>query len=285
MTTSWKETENEVLELRLLQEAILMKYGYDFRDYSQASFKRRIQLRMTASGLSTVSEAIHHVLYDGEFFDALLNDLSVNVTEMFRDPDFFRAIREEVLPELAEQPFLKIWHAGCATGEEVYTMAILLYELGMLDRAKIFATDINGEVIARAREGVFPISRMRDYTGDYQRAGGERTFADYYTAHYDSAMMKSFLKENIIFADHNLVSDAGFGEMNIIVCRNVLIYFNRDLQNRVVGLFSDSLNTGGFLCIGSRESIRFTKASVDFDAFNRRQRIYRRKVPITEGGT
>lgn len=282
MSIAWKEAENELLELRLLQEAILLKYGYDFRDYSQASFKRRIKLRMSTSGLSTVSETIHRVLYDSSFFDALLNDLSINITEMFRDPEFFRAIREDVLPEFADEPFLKVWHAGCATGEEVYSMAILLYELGILDRAKIFATDINSDVIARAREGVFPIERMRAYTSDYQRAGGKSTFADYYTAHYDSAMMHSFLKKNIIFADHNLVSDAGFGEMNIIVCRNVLIYFNRDLQNRVVDLFSDNLCAGGFLCVGNRESIRFTRASADFEEFNRRQRIYKRRAIRTE---
>lgn len=276
MSTAWKKIENEALELRLLQEAIFLKYGYDFRDYSEASFKRRVHLRMGSSGLSTVSEAIHRVLHDPDFFDMLLNDLSINVTEMFRDPDFFRTIRDQVLPQLMDQPFLKIWHAGCATGEEVYTMAILLYELGILDRAKIFATDINCIVIARASEGVFPIERMRAYTANYQRAGGKRAFADYYTAHYDSAIMKSFLKKNIIFADHNLVSDAGFGEMDIIVCRNVLIYFNRDLQDRVVQLFSGNLSAGGFLCIGNRESIRFTKASADFEEFDRTQRIYRR---------
>ncbi len=277
MSTPWEEAENESLELRLLQEAILLKYGYDFRDYSQASLKRRVHLRMAASSLSTVSEAIHRVLHDPDFFDLLLSDLSINVTEMFRDPEFFRAIRDQVLPQLAGQPFLKIWHAGCATGEEVYTMAVLLYELGILDRAKIFATDINRIVIARASEGVFPIERMRSYTTNYQRAGGKKSFADYYTAHYDSAVIKSFLKKNIIFADHNLVSDAGFGEMDIIVCRNVLIYFNRDLQDRVVKLFSDNLSAGGFLCIGTRESIRFTKASADFETFNRVQRIYKYK--------
>jgi chemotaxis protein methyltransferase CheR len=280
----WEETESEILELRLLQDAIFLKYGYDFRDYSQASLKRRVFHRMKASGLSNVSEAIHLVLTDPDFFNALLCDLSINVTEMFRDPDFFEAIRNQLLPELMNRPFLKIWHAGCATGEEVYAMAILLYELKILDRTKIFATDINAMVVDRAKQGVFPMDRMRMYTSNYQRAGGTRAFANYYTAQYDSAVMKSFLKKNIIFADHNLVGDSGFGEMDLIVCRNVLIYFNRNLQDRVIRLFSDNLGEGGFLCVGNRESIRFAKASEDFEEFNRTLRIYRRK-PTTRVGS
>jgi chemotaxis protein methyltransferase CheR len=276
-TPAWETTENDAIELRLLLDAILLKYGYDFRDYSRASLKRRVQKRMQASHVTTISEMIHRVLQEPEFFDRLLGDLSINVTEMFRDPPFFRALREQVLPALAERPFLKIWHAGCATGEEVYSMAILLAEAGLIDRTRIIATDMSEAVITRAREGVYSLELMRDGTSQYQRSGGTGSFGDYYAAQYDSAIMVPDLRRNIVFAVHNLAVDGSIGEMDLVVCRNVLIYFNRDLQDRVASLFASSLAEDGFLCLGAKESIRFTGVSTLFEEFVHGRRIYRRR--------
>jgi len=278
--------ENESLEIRLLLEAICLKYGYDFRSYAKASIKRRIRRRLEAAGLDSISEMQHRVIYDMAFFERLLLDFSISVTEMFRDPSFFRALRERVLPLLDEQPFVRIWHAGCATGEEVYSMAILLREAGLYDRAQIYATDFNEVVLAQAREGIFPINRIREYTANYQAAGGAESFANYYVARYDSAIMDKSLRDNVVFAAHNLVTDAVFNEMDLIVCRNVLIYFNRELQDRVFQLFVDSLRDGGFLCIGSKETLRFTTCADRFESIGGRERIYRKgadPAPVSAG--
>jgi len=186
-----------------------------------------------------------------------------------------------VLPQFEKQPHLRIWHAGCATGEEVYSMAILLHEAGMYERSLIYATDLNEAVIQDAREGIYPVGRLQDYTANYQKAGGSESFADYYTARYESVIMRSFLKENIVFSAHNLVTDGAFNEMDIIVCRNVLIYFDRTLQGRIFRLFSDSLVGGGVLCIGTKESVRFSSCAKEFSEFGPGERIYRKKV---EGG-
>lgn len=271
------EIENEKIEIELLLHAIYLKYGYDFRNYAKASIKRRIQHTLSSSGMELISEMQHRVLYDKQFFERLLLDFSINVTEMFRDPIFYKAFRKQVIPVLKMQPFIKVWHAGCATGEEVYSVAILLKEEGLLGKAQVYATDLNEEVIKKAKEGIYPIEKMKQYTGNYKKAGGLASFADYYTARYDSAIMDSSLKENIVFATHNLVTDSVFAEMDLIVCRNVLIYFNRQLQNRVLRLFRDSLCEGGLLCLGSKESIRFSQISDDFEDVAKREKIYRKQ--------
>ncbi len=275
--------ENEELEIGALLEAIYQKYGYDFRGYSRASVKRRVRRRLARSGLGSISEMLHEVLYDGAFFESLLLELSINVTEMFRDPPFFRALREKVVPVLAGQRFIRVWHAGCATGEEVYSMAIVLREMGLYDRAQIYATDMNEVALNRAREGIYPLAQIQEYTANYQKAGGTESFGDYYTARYDSAIMEQSLREHLVFSDHNLVTDGVFGEMDLVICRNVLIYFGRALQNQVVELFRDSLREGGFLLIGSKESLRFMECGADFDVFLKKERVYRRKFRIEPG--
>ena len=271
-----KTRENENIEIDLLIQAIYLKYGYDFNDYSKASIRRRVLGRLSKSGLSTISEMQHKLLYDQRFFEELLLDLTINVSEMFRDPSFFKAVREMVAPALKKLPFIKVWHAGCATGEEVYSMAILLREEGIFDVATIYATDVNEAVLEKAKKGIFPIDKMKDFTRNYGLAGGLASFADYYTARYDGTIMDRGLRKNIVFSDHNLVTDGVFGEMDLIICRNVLIYFNRDLQDRVFGLFTDSLRTGGFLCLGSKETMMFSKYANSFETAVKKEKIYRR---------
>jgi chemotaxis protein methyltransferase CheR len=200
---------------------------------------------------------------------------------MFRDPTFYRLIRAHVVPELKKLPFLKVWHAGCSSGEEVYSLAIVLKEEGLYERTQIYATDINEVILQKARQGIFPINRLQQYTQNYQKAGGREAFSDYYAAHYDHVVMDKSLKENVLFSDHNLATDGVFGEMNLIMCRNVLIYFNRELQNRVFGLFCDSLSEEGFLCLGSKESIRFSDYSKNFLDIDRDARIYRKHSAAT----
>jgi chemotaxis protein methyltransferase CheR len=272
-----ESVENENLEVRLLLEAIFQKYGYDFRQYTKASIKRRILQRVERGGFDSITQLQRAVIYDRKAFEALLLDLTINVTEMFRDPPFFQALREEVLPSLAREEFVKIWHAGCATGEEIYSMAILLKEAGLYDKARIYATDLDEAVLAKARAGIFPADRIKEYTANYQRAGGGESFGDYYTARYDGAIMDKSLRKNIVFADHNLATDGVFAEVDMVVCRNVLIYFGRELQERAVGLFTDSLRQGGFLCIGSKESLRLLACGERFEPLVEEQKIYRKR--------
>jgi chemotaxis protein methyltransferase CheR len=271
------DTDTEDLEIQLLLEAIYLKYGYDFRDYARASVKRRILRRLTLSRLKNLAEMQHTLLHEVEFFEMLLSDLSINVTEMFRDPSFYRALREEVIPLLKTYPFIKIWHAGCATGEEVYSMAILLKEEGLYKRTQIYATDFNDVVLQKAKEGIYSVENIKEYTMNYQKAGGKNSFVDYYTAKHHHIIMDRSLKAQLVFANHNLGTDKVFGEMNLIVCRNVLIYFNRDLQNRVLKLFYDSLCHYGFLCLGSKESIKFSSCAPHFEPFVENEKIYRKK--------
>ena len=276
-----KTNESEKIEFDLILQAIYQKYGYDFRDYAKASIRRRLRYRLTQSNLKTISEMQHKLLNDKEFFDSLLLDLTINVTEMFRDPSFFKTIREIVIPEFKKQPFIKVWHAGCSSGEEIYSTAILLKENGMYESSLIYATDTNEVVLDKAKSGIFPIEKMKDFTVNYRKAGGLASFADYYTAKYDSAIMDNSLKKNIVFSNHNLVTDGVFGEMDMIMCRNVLIYFNRELQDRVFRLFMDSLRPGGFLCLGSKETIRFSSYSDNFENVAEKEKIYRRVgVPL-----
>ena len=271
--------ENEKIEIDLILQAIYQKYGYDFRDYAKASIRRRLRYRLSQSNLKTISEMQHKLINDKKFFDRLLLDLTINVTEMFRDPTFFKVLREIVISELKKQPFIKVWHAGCSSGEEIYSTAILLKENGMYESSLIYATDTNELVLDKAKSGIFPIEKMKDFTVNYRKAGGLASFADYYTARYDNAIMDNSLKKNIVFSNHNLVTDSVFGEMDLIMCRNVLIYFNRELQERVFRLFRDSLRPGGFLCLGSKETVRFSSLSEDFENVIENEKIYRRIAP------
>jgi len=270
------EKDIENIELDLLLQAIYQRYGYDYRNYAKASVRRRVRYRMQQEGCGNIAELLHNVLYSPEYFERLFLDLSINVTEMFRDPQFYLAVRQFVAPKLREYPFLKVWHAGCSTGEEVYSMAVLLKEEGVYDRLQIYATDMNQMVLQKAKAGIYPINRQQMYTANYQKAGGKESFSDYYSAHYDHVVVDKSLRENILFSDHNLATDGVFGEMNLIVCRNVLIYFNRELQNRVFGLFYDSLCEGGYLCLGSKESIRFSDYANRFEDVVREEKIYRK---------
>lgn len=266
----------ERLEMELLLEAIFRHYGYDFRQYAPSSLRRRLNKRLEAEGLSTFSALQDRVLHDAAAMEALLRDMSVNVTGMFRDPTFFRALREKVVPMLRTYPSVRVWHAGCASGEEVYAMAILLEEEGLYERSRLYATDMNAEALERARSGIFPIARMREYTTNYQQAGGTRSFSEYYTASYGAALFHARLRENVLFAQHNLATDTSFSEFNVILCRNVLIYFDRNLKARTLRLFGDSLSPSGFLCLGRRESLRFTNVEGEFEELDAKERIYRR---------
>lgn len=265
------------IELRMLMEAIFLKYSHDFRDYTGASQKRRVLHAMAEMGCKTVSQLQSRVLHEPGAFSQLLQYLTIPVTEMFRDPSYYIGLREQVLPVLGTYPSLKIWVAGCSTGEEVYSLAILLKEEGLLERCIIYATDINPQSLEKARKGVFPLEHMRSYTANYQAAGGRCAFSDYYTAAYNAALFDRSLCENITFADHSLATDAVFAETQFISCRNVMIYFNKRLQERALGLFHDSLCHRGFLGLGSKESIDFSAYGPKFEAVVRRDRLFRKK--------
>ncbi|GLC24017.1 CheR family methyltransferase [Roseisolibacter agri] len=266
----------ERLEIELLLEAVYRHYGFDFRGYAYASLRRRAWKRIQAERLETVSDLQAAVLHDPEVLDRLLDDLSVNVTAMFRDPNFFLAFREKVVPLLRTYPFFRIWHAGCSTGEEVYSMAILLEEEGLYDRARIYATDMNERVLRQARAGIFPLERMQEYTDNYIRAGGRRSFSEYYTAGYDGALFDPALLRNVVFAQHNLVTDRSFSEFNAILCRNVLIYFDKSLQTRVHRLFYDSLAKFGVLALGGKETLRFSAFEECFEQLAPAEKVYRK---------
>lgn len=268
--------EVERLEIELLLEGVYRHYGFDFRSYAYASLKRRLWKRIHAEGLPTVSSLQERVLHDPGMMERLLLDLSVNVTAMYRDPTFYRAFREKAVPLLRTYPFVRLWHAGCSTGEEVFSMAILLEEEGLYDRARIYATDINELVLRQAKTGIFPLEKMQDYTQNYLRAGGKRSFSEYYTAGYDGAIFNTSLLRNVVFAQHNLVTDRSFAEFNVILCRNVMIYFDRELQNRVHGLFYGSLSKFGLLALGSKESLRFTDYEDRYEPLDVKEKIYRR---------
>jgi chemotaxis protein methyltransferase CheR len=266
----------EALEIRLLLEAVHQRYGFDFREYAPASLKRRLWRRVRAERVGTISALQEKVLHDPPAMQRLLLDLSISVTSMFRDPSFYVAFREQVCPLLATYPFTRIWNAGCATGEETYSLAIVLHEAGLYDRCRIYATDINEAVLEDARLGVFPLAKMQEYTANYIKAGGTTSFSDYYTAAYDGAQFNRSLVENVVFAQHNLVSDGSFNEFNVVVCRNVMIYFDRTLQERVLALFDESLARFGVLALGHKESIRFTSLAPRYEELNATERLYRK---------
>ena len=268
--------ELERVEIDLLLEGVYRHYGFDFRSYAYASLKRRLWKRIEAEGLSTISQLQNLVLHDTAAMERLLLDLSVTVSAMFRDPSFYVAFRERVVPTLRTYPFIRMWHAGCSTGEEVHSMAILLEEEGLYDRARIYATDINEVVLARARDGIYPVDRMQEYTQNYLKAGGRRSFSEYYTAKYDHALFNASLRRNVVFAQHNLVTDRSFSEFNVILCRNVMIYFDRKLQERVQQLFYESLPIYGYLALGNKESLRLSKFEEFFEPVDAKERIYRR---------
>jgi len=226
--------------------------------------------------LASISHIQHKLVYDPDFFASIIHYFSVNTTEMFRDPDFYLQIRDVVIPELAKHPFIRVWHAGCSTGEEVYSLSILLKESGLINKTQIYATDFNTKVLKEAEAGIFPIEQIKKYTTNYQSAGGKESFADYYTAKYNSIIIKHTLKRNILFSEHNLVTDSVFNEMNIIFCRNVLIYFNLILKNKVLGLFYNSLPIGGILCLGNKESLQFTDFDTQFRELIPEKRIYQK---------
>ena len=269
-------TTLERLEIELLLEAIYRHYGHDFRAYAFSSLRRRLWKRLEGEGLASFSALQALVLHDGEAMDRLLRDLSVSVTGMFRDPSFFLALRERVVPILRTYPFVRIWHAGCATGEEVYALAILLEEEGLYDRSRIYATDISSDALEKAKAGSYSLTRMREYTQNYLQAGGARSFSEYYSASGEVAVFDPQLRRNVLFAQHNLATDTSFSEFNVILCRNVMIYFDRKLKERVLGLFDSSLAPLGVFCLGRRESLRFTTAENDYEEFDARERIYRR---------
>ncbi|MHB1224895.1 MAG: CheR family methyltransferase [Gemmatimonadaceae bacterium] len=266
----------ERLEIELLLEGVYRQHGFDFRSYSYASLRRRLWRRARAEGLETVSALQDRVLHDPAVMERLLHDMSINVTAMFRDPDFYRSFREEVVPRLRTYPFVRIWHAGCSTGEEVVSMAILLREEGLHDRVRLYATDMSEVVLQRARSGIFPLARMQEYTENYQRAGGERAFSEYYNASYDGAVFDPSLLAPVVFSQHNLATDRGFSEFHVIVCRNVLIYFDRALQARVHSLFYESLATFGVLGLGVRESMRCSEYEDCYEPVNITQKLFRK---------
>lgn len=264
------------IELRLLMEAIYLKYSYDFRDYTLASQKRRVLHALTQLGLPSISALQDRVLRDAALFGRLLQFLTVPVSEMFRDPAYFLGLRRHVVPLLHTYSSVKVWVAGCSTGEEVFSLAILLREEGLLERTQIYATDINPASLEKARQGIFPLEAIRGYTANYQRAGGLRAFSDYYTAAYDAARFDPSLCADTIFADHSLATDSVFAETQLVSCRNVLIYFNRELQDRALGLFHESLSHRGFLGLGAKESIDFSAYAERFEPLARPERIYRK---------
>lgn len=254
----------EQVEMTLLLEAMARCRGYDFRNYSPASLKRRVTSFMAKSGCRQLSELIPRLIHDRNFFDEMLLEITVTVTEMFRDPAVYRSLRNHVVPILKTYPTLRIWHAGCSTGEEVYSMAILLEEEGLLGRTQIYATDINEAALRQAKDGIYGIEKIKEYTANYQQAGGQHSLSDYYHAKYDSVIMRRSLGDRIVFAQHNLISDASFGAMHLIVCRNVLIYFDETLQNRVLKLFQESLVSKGLLLLGTKESLLFSEVKDHF---------------------
>jgi chemotaxis protein methyltransferase CheR len=265
------------IELQLLIDAIYLRYHYDFRGYAEASLKRRLTTAMGRFGCQTLSQLQDKVLHEPSTFSAVLDFLTVPVSEMFRDPPFFLALRENVVPLLRTYPSLKVWVAGCSTGEEVYSLAILLREEGLLERTLIYATDINPQTLQKAEAGVYEVDRIAGFTDNHRRSGARSSLSDYYTAAYGRAVFDKTLKQNIVFSDHSLATDSVFAEVQLITCRNVLIYFNRELQDRALGLFREALCRRGFLGIGSKESLRFSVHAGAFEELVPEHRIYKRK--------
>jgi len=268
--------ELEKIEIELLLEGIYRHYGFDFRNYVYSSIRRRIWFRIQAERLKSVSSLQEKVLHDPRVMERLQSDFSIYITEMFRDPPFFESFRKKVVPLLKELPFVRIWHAGCSTGEEVYSMAILLHEEGLYHKTKIYATDMNGDLLKKAKKGLYPLDKMRAYRDNYQLAGGMNDFAEFFKVCDNKVVFHPFLTQNLVFAQHNLAIDHSFNEFHVIICRNVLIYFDKVLQNRVHGLFYESLAPSGFLGLGSKEDISFNNYSHCYEAFEAKQKLFRK---------
>jgi chemotaxis protein methyltransferase CheR len=271
-------TKTDEIELKLLLEAIFQKYHYDFRGYSAASIRRRMCLARERFHCSTFSQLQDKILHAPEIFPHILSYLTVQVSEMFRDPHYFRSLREKVIPHLHTYPSLKVWIAGCSNGEELYSMVILFREEGLESKSIFYATDINSTALKMAEAGVYKLDRIQLFTKNHQESGGKNSLSDYYTAAYGAATFDKSLKKRVVFSDHSLVSDAVFTEAHLISCRNVLIYFDRPLQERAVGLFTDSLVRKGFLGLGARESLRFNKHSASYNEFVAKDRIYQKEA-------
>jgi chemotaxis methyl-accepting protein methylase len=279
-TNLLEPNELQEIEINLLLEGLYQLYGYDFRGYVRGSIGRRILNRMKAERLPTITALLEKVLHEPGVLERLLNDFSIRMTEMFRDPHFFAAFRNEVVPLLRELPEIRIWHAGCATGEEVYSMAILMQEEGLYGKTRIYATDMNEKALMAAQKGAFPLKKMQQYTKNYLKAGGKKAFSEYYHTDHQFAYFSPGLNENLTFAQHNLVSDSSFNEFHVILCRNVMIYFDNTLQQQVHGLFYDSLADGGFMGLGSKESILGMPKGLNYSEFNSSEKIYRKKVDV-----
>ncbi len=267
----------ENIEIELLLEAVFLRYGYDFRNYAKATIKRRVEnfMKEHLPG-KHISALIQEVLYNQQLYQQLMYNFSITVTEMFRDPEFYLSLRKNVIPYLKTYPYIKIWHAGCATGEEVYSLAILLKEENLYERATIFATDYNDIALQKAKSGIYELDNIKTFTSNYQKAGGKNSFSQYYYAEYDSVIIDKTLKERITFANHNLVTDSVFSEVHMIFCRNVLIYFDPKLQQRVLNLFFQSLIHNGFLCLGTKESLQFSDAKENFGIIDKTNKIFRK---------
>lgn len=266
----------EDIEIRMLLEAVFQCYGFDFRQYAPVSLKRRIRNCVQSEKATSVSALQEKLLYDSAALERFLQELSINVTALFRDASFYRAFRERVLPRLSSHPFIRIWCAGCSTGEEVYSLAILLHEAGLYDRTRIYATDMNEGVLGHARDGVYPLEKMETYAQNYLRAGGSDTLSAYYTAQYGRAIFHASLKKNIVWSQHNLVTDGSFNEFHVILCRNVMIYFDHALQTRVHRLLHDSLAASGMLGLGQRESINFSGRESCYETLDDMEKWYRK---------
>lgn len=270
------DTELFDLELRLLLEAVYQRYHYDFRNYALSSLRRRMRHAMARFDCTTMGELQHRLLHEPETFAQAMQYFTVQVSEMFRDPGYFKVLREHAMPVLRTYPSIKLWIAGCSTGEEVWSMAILLQEEGLLDRSIIYATDINPDALQAAESGAFPLERTAQFSRNYLAAGGTGSLSDYYGSGYGNVVFDRRLKRNIVFADHSLATDTVFSEVHLVSCRNVLIYFQRALQDRAIGLFHEALVHRGFLGLGSKESLQFGAHANDFEACAREQRLYRK---------
>lgn len=272
------EYEIEDAEVEMLLNDVLGRYGYDFTSYSPASVRRRINRLFAIDQFKSFGEFRHRVLHDDRYIRRFVQEITVNVTEMFRDPLFYKLLREQVLPVLATYPFIRIWHAGCSTGEEVYSMAILLKEAGIMHKSLLYATDINPSVLDSVVKGIYPLRNLKQYSENYILSGGKEDFSSYYTAKYDLAKLDDELRSKMIVSTHNLVSDSSFNEFQLIICRNVLIYFNKALQDRVLELFDASLEERGFLALGSKEQVKYSSIGKKYEQLDGKEKIWRKMI-------
>lgn len=270
--------DKELIELDLLINTVRQLYGWDFNHYKKESLRRSAKRLVSRSNLQHISELIPILVWDENSLDELVCSFSIPVTEMFRDPNFFLELRKTVIPILKTYPFIKVWHAGCASGDEVYSMAILLQEEGMYERSRIYGTDINPRFLQHAKDGIFDVEKLEKNEINYKNAGGKGKLSDYFHLKYDACIFNKDLKKNICFFNHNIVNDSSFGEMNLILCRNVLIYFDKEFQNKAIGLFNESLCYGGFLCLGMKESIDFLEIKTELHPYNNKLKIYRKGI-------